>query len=85
MSNATSQYVEVAAQTFPAPEPQPARTASGMFDVVKPHLSPRPLRRPARTRLCREEIDRIDAAAAKAAMEESGTVSLDDLERELGL
>jgi hypothetical protein len=87
MNSATKPYLEVAAETFPKSEvpASMAFTAVSQYDDVKRFLCSRPLRRPARTRLARVDMDRIDAEAAKQAMTERGAVSLDQLEKELGL
>lgn len=85
MSNTTLPYEEVAAETFPKPADNGGViTASGLFEQIKHILSPRPLRRPRRTRLSKDQ-ERRDVAAAREAQLEPGSVSLDDLRRELGL
>jgi hypothetical protein len=86
MSNATVPYEEVAAETFPKVEHR-AITARLDFDVVKPYLSGKPLRRPTRrtARLSRAEEDRVDLEASERGKAEPGTISLDDLAKDLGL
>lgn len=87
MNTVVLPYEEIAAPTFPEPSrPANAGLSIGLpYPEAKPHLSKMPLRRPSRGRqLERATIDRIDAEIARAALSEPGSISLADLERELG-
>ena len=85
MSNSTLAYIEVAAETFPKID-SPAITVQAEYEDAKPYLSGKPLRRPARSStLSRAEEDRKDIEASRLGKTEPGTISLDDLAKELGL
>jgi hypothetical protein len=84
MSNATLPYELVAADTFPKVE-HFAITVRLDFEIVKPFLSGKPLRRPARAMPSRAEQDRMDIEASRLGKVEPGTISFDDLKKELGL
>lgn len=84
MSKSMLPFEEVAAETFPKEAEPPPVTVTLSYEHAKPFLSNKPLRRPARTRLDDPELDEADVAAAREAMKEHGSISLEDLERELG-
>jgi hypothetical protein len=75
---------KVAADTFPKVEIL-AITVVLEFARAKPFLSGKPLRRTARATLSRAEQDRMDIEASRLGKAEPGTISLDDLTKELGL
>jgi hypothetical protein len=86
MSNTTiPRYKLKAAETFPK-QKSAGFTVRLEYALAKPFLSGKPLRRPARpARLSRAEEDRMDVEASRLGKAEPGTISLDDLAKELGL
>jgi hypothetical protein len=79
-------YEEVAGETYPKDIIGDAFTLVRDYKTVEPLLSERPLRRPRRNRLeSPEEHDRRDVEIARESLQEPGAISLDDIQRELGL